>query len=275
MKIAAIATIATLVAGTALAGWDDDCRYTSGRRAVTPAAGVTKVIIRADAGSLTVNGQAGAAQITSQGTACTSDEDFLSSINLTLRRAGSVLHVEADIPEKTVVFGFFSARLDFEVTLPAGLPVEIEDGSGWIRASNTGAMTIDDDSGAIDVRNVRGPLVIRDDSGAVDVETVAGNVTIEDDSGEISVRDVTGDVDIEDDSGAITVTRVEGSLHIRDDDSGSITAREIRRDVVIDSDGSGAVEVADVGGRFVVGRKTSGAIDHVRVAGRISLPHRD
>ena len=71
-----------------------------------------------------------------------------------MSRTGSDLHVTAEIPDKSVIFGFFSARLDLGITLPAGLPVVITDDSGWIKVANVGTTTIDDDSGAIEVRNV-------------------------------------------------------------------------------------------------------------------------
>ncbi len=275
MRIATIAAATALLAAPAFAGWfDDECRHTATRRAATPAAGITRVVIHAEAGSLAVDGTAGAKEIVASGTACTSDEDFLPRMNLVLRKSGSELHIDALIPEKTVMFGYFQARLDFGVTLPAGLPVAIDDDSGAMRVSNTGPLTIDDDSGAIEVRNVRGAVTIRDDSGSIDVDTVTGDVKIEDDSGEMTVRNVTGNVDIEDDSGAIHVARIEGSLRIRNDDSGAIMAQNVRRDVTIDDDSSGLVDVSDIGGNFTVARKSSGHISHTRVAGKVTVPER-
>ncbi len=278
MRLVAIAVVAALVTSPALAGGlfdDDDCKYTAKRRVATPSAGITKVVIHAESGSLEVTGTPGVTQVVAEGTACTSDDDFLPRMTLSLRKSGTELHVDANIPEKTIVFGFFSARLDFAVTLPAGLPIVIDDGSGWLKVSNTGNTNIDDGSGSIEVRNVRGPLVIHDGSGSIEIDTVAGNVDLEDESGELSVRNVTGSVEIEDGSGAISVARVEGSLRIRDDGSGSITVQNVRRDVMIDEDGSGAIEVADVGGNFTVGRKGSGHVDYERVSGRVSVPSRD
>ena len=276
MRHTAIAAAVTLLAaGSALADWDDDCKYTAPRNLTTPSAGVTKVVIHAESGSLQVDGTPGVTEIVASGIACTSDDDFIDRMTLRSRRSGSELHISAEIPEKTILFGFFQARLDFAVTLPAGLPVAIDDDSGWIKVSNVGATTINDDSGSIELRNVQGALVIHDDSGSVDIDTVAGNVKIEDDSGEVIVKNVKGTVTIDDDSGAITVARVEGAVHIREDDSGSITVQNVRGDVTIDEDGSGGIEVADIGGNFTVGRKTSGGIDHVRVTGRVRVPTMD
>jgi hypothetical protein len=279
MRIAAIAAATVLLsAGSAFAGGlfdDSDCRYTAPRKGASPASGVSRVVIHADSGWLKVDGTPGATQIVASGTACTSDEDFLNRITLTMRRSGSDLHITADIPDKTVIFGFFSARLDLGVTLPAGMTVVIDDDSGWMKVANTGTTTIDDDSGSIEVANVRGDLTIHDDSGSIEINGVTGNVMVEDDSGELTVKNVGGNVEIEDDSGAITVATVQGSLRVREDDSGSILVQNVKRDVTIDDDGSGSVDVADVGGNFTVGHKTSGSIDYVRVAGKVRVPEKD
>jgi hypothetical protein len=278
MKFAAIAAATTLMAATAVhAGGlfdGDECKYTAARRVASPSAGVTKVVIHAEAGSLKVDGVPNAAQVVASGTACTSDNDFLPRMTLSARRQGSELHLIAEIPDKNVVFGFFQARLDFAVTLPAGVPIEIDDDSGWIKVSNTGAVTIDDDSGEIELRTIKGAVVINDDSGAVMVDTVMGNVTIEDDSGEIVVRNVTGNIEIEDDSGSITIAQVIGSVRVRDDDSGSIMVENVRGDVLIDEDSSGSITVEDISGNFTVAHKSGGGIDYERVSGRVRIPER-
>lgn len=276
MKSAALATAMILAAGSAFAGglFEDDCRYTSPRSLTASAAGVTKVVIHADSGSLKVDGRPGATQIATTGTACTSDDDFLDRMTLSQRRSGSTLYIEANIPDKSVTFGFFQARLDFAVTLPDNVEVSIDDDSGWIKVANTGALTIDDDSGSIEVRNVRGSVKIDDDSGEIDIQAVIGNVSISDDSGSISLKDINGSIEIEDDSGSIAVARVEGSLRIRNDDSGSISVANVKRDVMIDEDGSGSIDVVDVGGNFTVGSKGSGGIDYARVSGRVNIPER-
>jgi hypothetical protein len=278
MRLAPIAALVCLVVAAPVfaEGWMDDqsdCRYSAPRHLTTPSSGITRIVIHAEAGSLTVTGTPGAAQINANGNACTSDEDFLSRMTLTMHKAGSELHIDATIPQKTVVFGFFQARLDFSVAVPDGVPVSIDDGSGWMKVANVGPTTINDESGAIEVRNVHGSLVIHDESGGIDVDSVRGGVKIEDDSGEIIVKNVAGAVEIEDDSGSITVASVD-SLHIPNDDSGSITVQNVRHDVIIDEDSSGSIDVADVGGNFTVGQKSSGGIDYERVAGRVSIPER-
>lgn len=277
MKIAATGVLAALLAVPAAAGvfTDDECRHSEPRRAQTAAAGITKVVIHAVSGSLEVEGMEGAGAVVVDGKACSSESDLIDQMMITLRKRGSVLHIEAEIPEKRMIFGFYAARLDFSVTLPAGLPVEIEDGSGWMRVSNTGATSIQDGSGSIEVRGVHGPLAIDDGSGGIDVDGVVGPLAVSDGSGEMLIRNVRGDVTLEDGSGAISVSHLESSLRIREDGSGSIGVRNVRGAVVIDDDGSGAVDVADIGGDFTLRHKGSGSVSHERIAGRVSVPGRD
>lgn len=279
MKFAAILAATSILAVIPAAAdglFDgDDCRYSAPRNASTTAAGVARVVIHAESGSLKVDGVDGAAQVTVKGAACSSDQDFLPRMTLTLRKIGSDLHIDAEIPSRTVVFGFFSSRLDFAVTLPSGIPVVIEDGSGWIQTANTGPLEIEDGSGSIEVRGVKGTVAIQDGSGSIELDNVSGDVKIEDGSGEMVLKDIRGSVHLEDGSGSIEVARVEGTVRIADDGSGSITIQNVRRDVVVDEDGSGSLSVADVGGDFTVHRKGAGGIDHKRVAGKVTLPPRD
>lgn len=277
MRVPAALAVCALLATPLTAGIfdDEDCRHTAARRVTAPAAGVSRVIIHAEAGSLTVAGTPGVTQIVASGTACTSDGDLIDRMTLAMRRAGSELHITAQIPDKAVFFGFFQAKLDFAVSVPTGMAVVIDDESGWIKASGLGPTEIDDDSGSIELRNVRGNVAIDDASGSIDVDSVIGNVRIDDDSGEIVVKNVNGEVVIEDESGSITVDRVEKSVRVAEDDSGSISIRNVKGDVLVEDDASGSVDVTDVGGRFTVGRKSSGSIDYARVAGKVSVPRED
>lgn len=276
MRFAAILAASLLLAAVPAAGdglFDgEDCRYSAPRNASTPAAGISRIVIHAESGFLKVDGADGAAQVVVRGTACSSDQDFLERMALKLSKSGSVLHIDAEIPSRTVVFGFFSARLDFAVTVPSGVPVSIEDGSGWIQTSNTGALEIEDGSGSIEVKQARGGVAVQDGSGAITLDGVTGDVSIEDGSGEMTLRNITGNITIEDGSGSIEVARVEGAVRIDEDGSGSIDIQQVKRDVVVDDDGSGNVSVADVGGNFTVSHKGAGSIVHERVAGTVTLP---
>ncbi|HET7434955.1 MAG TPA: hypothetical protein VFN10_09620, partial [Thermoanaerobaculia bacterium] len=117
---ASMAALLTLSAAAAHAdGWlgMDECKYREPRHLTTPAAGVTKVVIHAAAGSLTVEGRPNVAQIAADGTACTTEADFVSKMNLFARRSGSEIHITAEVPSSGAWFGFFNATLDFTVVV--------------------------------------------------------------------------------------------------------------------------------------------------------------
>ncbi|MFZ2491848.1 MAG: hypothetical protein WA208_10210 [Thermoanaerobaculia bacterium] len=261
----------TATAAVAAPPLGDDCKHAADRKVATPATGISKIVIHGEAGSLRVEGRDGAVDVAAVGRACTSDRDLLDDMTLTLRRSGNTLHVDAHIPEKTIIFGFYEARLDFTVLLPANIPVEIHDGSGSLKVANVVSAVVEDGSGSMEIRGVRGALQISDGSGEIDIDGIGGNVTIEDGSGEITLRNATGNVTIEDGSGGIDVARIGGRLVI-DDSSGSISAAHVKQGVIVEDDGSGSIDVADIGGDFLVHQKGSGSVHHTRVAGKVSVP---
>lgn len=244
-----LALTLVLVAGAAYA----DCDHEADREATVDADGVRLIEIDAGAGTLEVEGREGATRVEARGTACASRESALDEIRIATRRSGDRLRVVAEIPDGRY---WDEARLDLEVSVPAGVAVKVDDGSGSLRVRKVGSLEIDDGSGSIDV------------------EDVAGDVEIDDGSGEIDVRGVGGEVRINDGSGSIDVRRA-GAVVIEDDGSGEIDLAEIDGDVLVRSDGSGSISARDVGGDFTVRRDGSGGIRYDRVAGRVSVPERD
>jgi hypothetical protein len=236
MRALAIA-FALFSATAAHADWLGQCDHEAARSASQSAAGVNKVVIIGRAGFLHIEGHAGATEIKANGTACASSDAVLAGTRLSATRSGAVVTVEAVIPEQNEFFSS-SARLDFTVTLPAGMEIDVSDTSGEMTISNVG--------------NAR----VVDTSGGIEIHKVTGNLSVRDTSGEIEIEDVTGDVRIpSDSSGSISIERVGGS-------------------VTIDEDGSGSVNVSDVRGDFTLGSKGSGSVDYSRVGGRVSVPDR-
>src|SRR5437764_5036048 len=125
-------------ATTSFAGWFDDCDYTAARSASLPVAGATSVSIIGRAGELRVTGVRGAAEVMAKGNACTSERDNLQQIQLVATRVGSEVRIEAKVPQSSSFF-FAHNALDFEVTLPANLPVRIDDTSGELTVDGVGA----------------------------------------------------------------------------------------------------------------------------------------
>ena len=225
-----------LLALPATAGWADpfDCGHTAQRRVAAPAAGITRVVVVGRAGSLVVRGHAGATEISATGTACASDRSDLDRIQLRSEREGSELRIEAVIPDggSSFLFGFgYHARLDFEVSLPKGLALSVTDGSGSVRITDVGPLTVVDGSGQLEIRGVNGNANVRDGSGSIDVSDVTGNIEVVDGSGSMDLRQIGGSVVITDGSGSIEVSDVRGGLDVRDDGSGGLDYERVRGEI--------------------------------------------
>jgi DUF4097 and DUF4098 domain-containing protein YvlB len=89
------------------------------------------------------------------------------------------------------------------------------------------ALAIYHDDGNIEVRDVD-VVFIDDNSGHIELQNIRFDVDIEDESGNIDVFDVGGDVVIEDGSGDIDVDTVFGDLVVLFDSSGQIRHRNVQ-----------------------------------------------
>jgi hypothetical protein len=87
---------------------------------------------------------------------------------------GGTQHIETRIPEnQTTVWTSHYARIDLTVRMPAGLSVQVHDGSGELSVSGTGALVLRDGSGSIDVRKVSREVTIHESgSGSVALQRV-------------------------------------------------------------------------------------------------------
>ena len=108
-----------------------------------------------------------------------------------------------------------SPVIHLNVRMPAGLNLDVEDGSGSLK-----------------VMDVTGDINIDDGSGSITMDRVGGNVEIEDGSGSITVTEVGADLSINDGSGSIKAMSVGGSVTV-DDGSGSINVRDVEEDLII------------------------------------------
>lgn len=259
---AAVVAAALMACQVATAG---DCDYSEPREATLAAAGASRVVIDAGAGSLEVRAVPGDA-LRARGTACADRESVLEGIQLVAERRGDVLHLETRFPRSYRG----NASLDLEVELPASLPVAIDDGSGETIVRGVAALAIEDGSGAVTVSDVTGPVTVDDGSGAIELLGVGGDVTIDDGSGEIDVRGAGGSVRITDGSGGISIRDVDGDVTL-EDGSGSMVVTGVGGSVVVEEDGSGDIRVEDVRGDFVVERDGSGDVEYDRIDGRVSI----
>jgi hypothetical protein len=226
--------IAMFAAGIAQADWSN---YEEVRNLDLDVDGISELSIEAGAGSMDVTGVRGLDKISVKATVVVPDadeEDALKVIEknmtLSLEQKGSEAQLNAWFDNGSMGFGS-DAHIVLEVSVPQGLSVHIDDGSGSIDVIDVlGDVTIDDGSGSIDVDNVAN-LKIDDGSGSIDVDNASGDVSIVDGSGSISVDHVKGSVTIDDGSGSIKVSDVENDVIIVDDGSGSLTITDVRGNV--------------------------------------------
>jgi len=233
-KTAILAVLFVAAAGTLAA-------FETTKTLSLPAAGLGALEIRAGAGSLTVSGkddQTGIevkAEIVARGVGDKEMEAYLKDrVELTLEKRGDRAVLVSRVREK---FGLFDLNdntvIHLTVSVPKGLALDIDDGSGSIVVEDLGAsLRIEDGSGSIRIARIGGAVTVDDGSGGIEISEVQGDVTIDDGSGEIRVRLI---------GGTVTV----------DDGSGSIDIEEIGKDVHLISTGSGGVDVSNVKGRVI------------------------
>jgi hypothetical protein len=255
---------------------DQACAYQAERVAALPASAGAVLRVRAGSGELAVLGREGLDQVRVVARACTSHEQDLDALQVTLEQVGGDFDLSAHYPEHSSVGVRFGedhyARLDLAIEVPLAMAADIEDGSGGIDVSGTGDLHIRDSSGELRVVDVRGALDIEDSSGEIEVQSAGGSVTIRDSSGEIRVVDVQGPVEIDDDSGDVDVRDVQGEVRVRDG-SGNIEARQVGS-LTVEVDGSGDILADQVAGDFAVLADGSGSIRHNGVTGRVDVPVR-
>jgi hypothetical protein len=206
----------------------DDCAYQETLSFSLPAAQVQKLDITAGAGTLEVLGDSADGQIHVQALVCASRKSQLEGAGVEHALRSSTQFIETRIPENQTTFWTSNyVRIDLTVHLPAGMPVQIKDGSGSLSVSGTGA------------------LVLRDGSGTAAIDSVAGNLEVRDGSGDLNIANVTGNVDVSDGSGSLSIIKVDGNVDITDG-SGSIDVRDVTREVTIHESGSGSVALQRV-----------------------------
>ena len=235
--------------------------FTAPRNAIVNAAGARLIRISARAGYLNVTGRSGLTQVRVTGVARASSRGILDEIRLQAERQGDEVVIRVITPDSNnslwdLFRGNYNQQLDLDIEVPINIPLDVADGSGEVKIRGTGAVSLDDGSGDLEVSGV------------------TGNVRIHDGSGNIVVRGVGGDVEVDDGSGNIDADNVTGNFTIGDDGSGSVDVSGIGGTMRIDSKGSGSVSVNRVGGDFIVDHKGSGSIDYNTVKGRVSVPER-
>jgi hypothetical protein len=215
------------------AAWTD---YEEKRDLSLDAEGVQTLQIEAGAGGLDVTGVPGTTKIVVAALIRVPDADadeaqqiLSEDLVLSLDRKGGSADLKAYF-ENSDRFGN-SPSVSLEVRVPEGMSLDVEDGSG-----------------SVEVRNVRGDISLDDGSGSIQLTDSGGRLRVRDGSGSIIIKGAGGDIEIVDGSGSIAVARVQGSVTV-DDGSGSIDVSEVSGDLFILEDGSGSIDYSAIAGR--------------------------
>ncbi len=114
-----------------------------------------------------------------------------------------------------------NCTVDFEVVVPAGVPVTGDVDSGGLDIAGVSSVDVRADSGDARVEDVPGAVKVRLDSGSIDLRNV-GEVQLQSDSGSITGHEVRGPVDVTASSGRVEFTLAQANDVKVHADSGSI-----------------------------------------------------
>ncbi|MEV6876322.1 DUF4097 family beta strand repeat-containing protein [Amycolatopsis sp. NPDC051128] len=144
-----------------------------------------------------------------------------------------------------------NCTVDFEVVVPAGVPVTGKLDSGELNVAGVSSVDVQSHSGQARVEDVSGTVKLRLESGAIDVRNV-GEVQLHADSGHVQGNDVRGPVDVTSSSGSVELTLTQETDVKVKSDSGSVEVNAPggpyrvqgdsdsgHRDIDVPTDGSG------------------------------------
>jgi hypothetical protein len=111
--------------------------------------------------------------------------------------------------------------VDYDVTVPAGLPVAGGTSNGGITLTGVGAVDVHTSNGAIAVTGATGTVKLRTSNGAVDVKDAkGGGIDTRTSNGEVTIRTATPqNIKARTTSGNLTVTAPPAGYRISVDDS--------------------------------------------------------
>lgn len=114
-----------------------------------------------------------------------------------------------------------NCSVDFEVVVPAGVPVSGQLDSGGLDVAGVASVDVHADSGHARVEDVAGPVKLQLSSGGIDLRNV-GQVELHADSGSITATGVRGPVDVTSSSGSVDFALTEANNVKVKADSGSV-----------------------------------------------------
>lgn len=251
----------------------DACKHQKDIEFVVDASTVSTLFVDVGAGDIEIIGADNSNEVLVKGRACASAERLLDDLDLLQKSQGSEATIYTENknrPFRIFSWGFGYKYIDISLTVPSGLALDVEDGSGAVVISGVSLLKLDDGSGSVRISNISDDVFVDDGSGPVYISDVRGLVSIDDGSGPIHISDVRGLVSIDDGAGDLLVTGSD-DVRITHDGSGDIEIENIQGNVAIEEDGSGGIDVLNVGGNVSVGDSGSGSVNVNHVAGTTNI----
>lgn len=92
---------------------------------------------------------------------------------------------------------------DFRITVPSGMPVEVTNSYGLVRADLVGKTMIENRHGKVTATGIQGELVVESSYDDIDISDIQSNCTIRTRHSDIKARSIEGEVDIENSYGLV------------------------------------------------------------------------
>lgn len=209
------------------------------------------------------------------GRACASSQAALDELRVVQERKGDTLEVRLErsggIARK--LFGNRYARLDVTATLPRGMAIRVDVGSGDAAVAGVASLRASVGSGDLEASDIDGHVTVNVGSGDVQLEDI-GTLRVDAiGSGDVTAARVRGDASVGSiGSGDFDVYGAGGDVEVGSVGSGDAGLRNVAGSVRVGSVGSGDIEATGVRGDLVVRSIGSGNIDHRGVGGNVDLP---
>jgi len=254
---------------------EPQCKASEPRELKLDLAGVRSVLFEVHHNDLHVQGTPGTAGSAS-GRACASSAERLKDLTVTQRKAGDKLVVTLAKKNDGFWFGNTYAYQDIRASVPAGLPVELDIGSGDVDVVGVAALKVDTGSGDVKARDIKGPVTAKAGSGDIVLERIGALKVPSIGSGDFRARQVGGPAEVGViGSGDLELSDVGGAVKIDTVGSGDVEVRTVKGGVTVDTIGSGDLTVRDIDGDLVLRHKGSGDVNRSGVRGRVSVPKED
>lgn len=117
--------------------------------------------------------------------------------------------------EGSSIFGWFSsARVRFEIKVPAKFDVDINTAGGDVKLSDlTGKMALKTSGGDLTLKNIKGDLIAKTSGGDVSVFNHTGDAKVGTSGGDIRFENANGDIAAQTSGGDINIDTEEGSIN--------------------------------------------------------------